>query len=116
MKKFLVLFLTPVAVLEKWMNTDPAERKSMEDKLKEEWSVWMQEHKHALVDAPQGAGKTKTVSQSGIADTKNDIMMYAIVQADSHEAAAEIFAHHPHLQIPEATIEVMAINPLTGMQ
>jgi hypothetical protein len=42
-------------------------------------------------------------------------MLYSIVEADSHEAAAKAFEKHPHLQIPESSIEVMAINPMTGM-
>ena len=34
---------------------------------------------------------------------------FAIVQADSHEEAANLLAGHPHLKIPEATIELMSI-------
>ncbi len=114
MKKFLVLYLTPVKVLENWMNTDPEERKATEEKLKDEWVVWTNTHKEALVDFPAGAGKTKLITSSGITDAKNDVMMYGIVQAESHEAAANMFQGHPHLQIPEATIEIMEINELTG--
>jgi len=36
------------------------------------------------------------------------------VQADSHEAASQLFEDHPHLGIPSASIEVMEINPLPG--
>jgi hypothetical protein len=42
-------------------------------------------------------------------------MLYAIAQAQSHEAAAKSFEGHPHLQIPQATIEIMELNPLHGM-
>jgi len=42
-------------------------------------------------------------------------MLYAVVEADSHEAAARTFEGHPHLQIPQSSIEVMEINPLHGM-
>jgi hypothetical protein len=41
--------------------------------------------------------------------------LYAIVEAESHEAAANAFKNHPHLTIPQASIEIMAINPLQGM-
>jgi hypothetical protein len=47
--------------------------------------------------------------------TRNDIMLYAIVDAESHDAAAKTFEGRPHLQIPQASIEVMEINPLHGM-
>ena len=47
---------------------------------------------------------------------KNDIMLYAIVEAETHEAAAKMFEGYPHLQIPQASIEVMEIHPLPGMK
>ncbi len=62
-----------------------------------------------------GVGKTKRVTGEGTADTRNDIMLYAIAEAESHDAAAKTFKDHPHLQIPQASIEVMEINPLHGM-
>ncbi len=42
-------------------------------------------------------------------------MLYAIAEAESHEAAAKSFEGHPHLQIPESTIEIMEIRPLSQM-
>jgi hypothetical protein len=47
--------------------------------------------------------------------TKNDIMLYSVVQAESHDAAAKSFEGHPHLQIPQSSIEVMEIHSLQGM-
>lgn len=41
-------------------------------------------------------------------------MLYAFAEAESHEAAARMFAQHPHLQIPNASIEVMEVRPMTG--
>ena len=38
-----------------------------------------------------------------------------VIEAESHEAAARPFEGHPHLQIPQSSIEVMEINPLHGM-
>ena len=116
MKKFLVLFLTPVAVLEDWMKTPAEERKAMEDKMSAEWKAWIAANTSSIVDFPAGAGKTKVVSTTGVADTKNNIMMYGTVQANSHDEASALFVGHPHLGIPQATIEIMSINELTGMK
>ena len=55
----------------------------------------------------EAGGKTKRVTASGVSDTRNDIMLYSFVEAESHEAAANAFENHPHLQIPQASIEVM---------
>ena len=60
-------------------------------------------------------GKSKRVTAQGTSDTRNDVMLYGIVEAESHEAAARTFEGHPHLQIPQASIEVMEINPMHGM-
>ena len=116
MTKFFVLYLTPVSVLESWSRTDPDIKKAAEDKMRGEWQAWMKEHGAILVDGPVGLGKTKRIVPQGITDTRNDNMLYCIVQAESHEAAAMLFAEHPHLGIPQASIEVMEINPLSGIR
>jgi hypothetical protein len=78
------------------------------------WNKWMSDHGKMITDTGVG-GKTKCVSSGGTADTKNDIMLYSFVEAESHEAAAKSFENHPHLQIPQSSIEVMEIRPMTGM-
>lgn len=116
MKKFLVLYRAPVQIIEQWMKTDPETRKVAEEKMQGEWQVWMSDHKSMLSGMTAGVGKTKQVSAAGTIDTKNDIMLYSMVEAESHEAAAAAFEGHPHFQIPGATIEVMPVNPLPGME
>ena len=115
MQKFLVVYLAPASVLADWAKTDPDQRKVAEEKMQGEWRLWMKNHDKLLSDRGAGVGKTKRISAKGITDGKNDIMLYSIVEAQSHDAAARAFEHHPHLQIPEASIEVMALNPMSGM-
>jgi hypothetical protein len=50
------------------------------------------------------------VKPEGVSDSRNDVMLYATVEADSHEAAADMFKGHPHLQIPRASTEIMEIR------
>jgi len=113
MKKFLVLYLAPVAVIEAWAKTDADTRRVAEQKMREDWNKWMSDHASMITDTGAG-GKTKRVLAGGIADTKNDIMLYSFVQAESHEAAAKAFEHHPHLGIPQSSIEVMEVRSITG--
>ena len=75
----------------------------------------MSDHTKMFADKGAGVGKTKRVTAHGTSDTKNDIMLYAILEAESHGAAAKTFERHPHLQIPQSSIEVMEIHPLPGM-
>lgn len=115
MKKFLVTYLAPAAVIDDWKKTEPAKRKEAEEKMQAEWKKWMSDNATMFADKGAGVGKTKRVTAQGTSDTKNDIMLYAIVDAESHEAAAKTFQGHPHLQIPQSSIEVMEIHALPGM-
>ena len=115
MKKFLVTYLAPASVIDDWKITAPETRKAAEEKMQGEWRKWMGEHTTMFVDRGAGVGKTKRVTAQGTSDTRNDIMLYAIVEAESHEAAAKTFEGHPHLQIPQSSIEVMEVHPLSGM-
>ena len=108
---FLALYLIPSAVMADWAKTDPNARKAAEEKMKAEWQKWMGDHAK-MVKLTEAVGKTKRVTASGISDGKNDICLYSIIEADSHETAAKAFENHPHLQIPQASIEVMAVRSL----
>ncbi len=113
-QKFLVLYLIPASVMADWAKTDPTTRQAEEAKMKAEWEKWMSEHAKMIISTEAG-GKTKRVSSSGVSDTKNDIMLCSFVEAESHEAAAKAFENHPHLQIPQSSIEVMYVRPMGGM-
>lgn len=112
----MVLYMAPVEGLEEWMKTPPEVRKEAEDTMKAEWDTWMEEHKGMFSGITAGLGKTKRVTKEGVTDTKNSIMLYSIVEANSHEEATQAFENHPHFGIPNAWIEVMPINPLPGME
>ena len=113
-QKFLVLYMIPAAVIADWQKTDAATREPAEKKMREDWGKWMGEHGKMVLSSEAG-GKTKRVTASGVADFKNDIMLYSLVEAESHEAAAKAFENHPHLGIPQASIEVMAVRPMGAM-
>lgn len=115
MKKFLITYLAPASVIDDWKKTPPEKRKDAESKMQGEWRKWMSDHAKIFVDNGAGVGKTKRVTAQGTSDSRNDIMLYAIVEAESHVAAAKTFEDHPHLQIPQASIELMEIRSLPGM-
>ena len=110
-KRFLVLYLAPASVVEDWAKTDPEKRKPAEEKMRGEWKRWMSGHAK-LITSTEAGGKTKRVSSNGTSDAKNDIMLYSFIEANSHEEAAKAFEGHPHLQIPQSTIEVMEVRSM----
>ena len=79
------------------------------------WKAWAEKHQAAIVGMGGPLGKTKKVTQQGIADTSNDMGAYMVVRADSHEAAAKLFENHPHFTIfPGESIELMPVLPIPG--
>jgi hypothetical protein len=78
------------------------------------WGKWMADHAEMIISTEAG-GKTKRVTTSGVSDTRNDIALCSYVEAQSHEAAAKAFEDHPHLQIPQSSIEVMYVRPMGGV-
>lgn len=115
MQKFLALYMAPVGAIEEWMKTPEEERKVEEAKMQREWQEWTKSHGQFLKETA-GAGKTKRVTKEGIADIKNGIMLFSLLEAESPDAAAKIFEGHPHFGIPGASIEIMPANYLPGMQ
>ena len=111
LKKFLVLYLVPQTVIADWQKTDPETRKPAEEKMRADWGAWMATNGSMILSTEVG-GKTKRVTPDGIADHKNDIMLYSFVQAKTHDEAAKPFTNHPHLGIPQASIEVMEVRAM----
>lgn len=114
LKQFLVLYLALAPVIDEWAKTDPEKRKAAEEKMRAAWGEWMRAHA-SMITSTDAGGKTKQVTPTGISDIRNDILLYSIVEAQSHEAAAQTFVNHPHLQIPQSSIEILEIKPIGEM-
>src|SRR5262245_48676080 len=96
MKKFCAIYLGTPARLENWNKLDEATRKQREQQGMKAWNDWVNNNKAAIVDIGSPLGKTKRADASGIKDTRNAMAAWTIVQAESHEAAAQLFQNHPH--------------------
>lgn len=103
----------PHTGLDEWMKLPEATRKEQEVKMQTEWNTWMSAHKDVLVESA-GVGKPKRITKEGVEDSRNDIMMYSFVEAESLERAADMFKNHPHFGIPGGWIEVMSVNKDIG--
>ncbi len=107
--KFFVTYQMPHTGLDTWMKLPEAERKAQEIQMQSEWNAWMEDHKEVITESA-GVGKPKRITSDGVEDSRNDIMMYSFVEAESLDAAADLFKNHPHFGIPGAWIEVMSVN------
>ena len=79
------------------------------------WGRWVEQHRAAIVDMGSPLGKTLMASPAGIATTRNAITAYVIVEAASHEEAAQMFQEHPHFSIlPGRSVEILECLPMPG--
>jgi hypothetical protein len=112
MKKFLVLYLIPPSVMDEWKQKSAQERSDAESKMGRDIQAWNSGRAKLFTDRGAGLGKAKRVTSGGTADARNALVMYAIVQGESQDAVSKSFADHPHLTIPESSIEVMELFAL----
>lgn len=118
MKKFLAIYIGSAEspAFKQWNAMDEAERKERQRSGIEAWMRWGEEHKKSIVDVGAPLGKTKRTDANGVSDTRNMMSGYTIVEAESHEAAAQMFANHPHFSIfPGESVEIMECLPLPKM-
>jgi hypothetical protein len=117
MKKFLAIYIGTATAHDKsqWDKMDEGKRKELQASGIKAWGNWMTVNKAAVVESGGPLGKTKRASPQGIADTKNNMTGYVVVQAESHEAAAKLFEKHPHFTIfPGDSVEIMECLPIPG--
>jgi hypothetical protein len=107
MKKFMILYMAPVAA-EMQMNVSPEEMK----KGMEPWMAWYKECGKAIVDMGAPLGKGMCFDKKGSSKSQTQVTGYTIVQAKDLEAKT-MFTDHPHLMMPKASIEILEIMPMT---
>ena len=74
------------------------------------WKEWGERNAAAIVAIDVMVGKTKRVTKSGIADARNQIAGFLIVEAADIAAAAGLFQDHPHITVfPGDGIDVMPV-------
>jgi hypothetical protein len=117
MKKFLAVYLGTPSGREKsgWDKMDESKRKQLEASGMKAWGDWMATHQAAILETGGPLGKTKRSEKAGVSDTKNNMVGYVIVLAESHDAAAKMFERHPHFTIfPGDSVEIMECLPIPG--
>jgi hypothetical protein len=117
MKTYLAMYIGTEASMNEsgWNKLDEAARKEREKAGVKAWHQWVEKHKDSIVDTGAPLGRTLRVSRRGVEKTKNELVGYTVVRADSHEAAAEMFENHPHFTVfPGESIEIMECLPMPG--
>ncbi|MGH8220596.1 MAG: hypothetical protein ACREUT_18835 [Steroidobacteraceae bacterium] len=115
MKKFMAIYTGSAAGRADWDRLSAEERGNRQAAGMRAWREWGAAHRDAIVEGGGPLGKTKRASKQGISDVRNHMAAYVIVQAESHEAAAQLFESHPHFSIfPGDGVEIMECLPVPG--
>jgi hypothetical protein len=116
MKKFLAVYTGTPAVMAKWNVKSEEERARQSAVGIAAWHKWVTDHAASIVEMGSPVGKTKRIAATGIADVTNNLTGYTVVQAETFQAAAELFLDHPHFAIfPGDSVEIMECLPIPGM-
>jgi hypothetical protein len=99
MKKFLVLYRSSVSAVDQMAEATPQQAEAG----MAAWMEWAERNRDAIVELGSPLG----------GDT--DVSGYSIVQAESKDAAAELFKDHPHLRMPgDSSIDLLEFILLPG--
>jgi YCII-related domain len=112
MKKFLVIYGSPVSAREQMAKATPEQAKAG----MEAWLKWSQKAAKAIVDLGAPLSNSATVAPNGkTTDSQSTVGGFSILQAESREAVTALLVDHPHFMMPGATLEVHELLPLPGM-
>ena len=96
-----------------WEALSAAERQAKEQAGLAAWTAWTERNREAILVPGGPLGKAQHIDSEGRRDLSNTLCAFVVVRADSPEAAAQMFAQHPHFTIfPGDAIEVMPILPV----
>jgi hypothetical protein len=109
MKKFLVLYRSPVSARQQMANTTPEMGKAMMD----QWMAWAKRAGGAIVEmgAPLGEPAILGKGEEG----SIAIGGFSVLQGENADAVKRALDGHPHLSMPGGFIEVLEYLPVPGM-
>jgi len=115
MKSFLAVYTGTPEAMARWHALPEDERAMRQAEGFAAWTAWSERNRDAILQTGGPLGRTKRVSGDGITDIRNHLAAYVVVQAPSHEAAAEMFVDHPHFTLfPGDGVEIMECLPIPG--
>ncbi|MCO6440092.1 MAG: hypothetical protein J5I81_03180 [Nitrococcus mobilis] len=108
MPRFLAVYTMQPDAVARFRRLPKAEQDAIDARGLQQWTEWQNRNAAAIVDAGGMVGRTTRVTKDGIAPATNQFCGYLIVEAESAEAAARLFANHPHFSVfPGDGVDIM---------
>jgi hypothetical protein len=111
MPKFIVLYRSPFSPEEQLANADQAQAQAGV----EAWMAWAREAGDAVVDLGMPMGSGRHLDGTAVTSSESDVAGYSILQADSLDDVVKLLERHPHLGVPENSLEVQPILAMPGL-
>jgi hypothetical protein len=110
LKRFVVLYNSPVPASEQMANSTPEQRKEGMDA----WMAWAGRAGEAVVDLGAPIQATSCITAEGRDGSASQASGYSLLQASSGDEIDALMAGHPHLRMPGASIEVFEALSMPG--
>ena len=108
MPRFLAVYTMTPESLAAFYRLPRAEQEAIDAKGLPAWGEWEKRNAASLLDRGGMVGKTTRITKDGIVPATNPFCGYVIVEAEDAEAAARLFADHPHFNIfPGDGVDIM---------
>jgi hypothetical protein len=111
MKKFLVLYMSPVPAVEQMAKATPDQAKAGMDL----WMAWANKNSGSILEMGSPLGIGLHMKSDSISPGSTHVVGYSIIQADTLESATKMMDGHPHFHTPRGTIEILEFLSLPGM-
>ena len=108
--KYMVLYNSTVSAGEQMANSSPQERKAGMDA----WMAWAAMAGDAVVDLGAPVEARRRLTAGSASTGTSPAAGYSVLQADSLDDLSDLLAKHPHLQMPDASIDVLEMLAMPG--
>jgi hypothetical protein len=113
MRRYVVLYLAPKTVAERFAQATPEEAQ----KGFQLWVDWQRKIGTGLVDPGKPLGNAMNVTQNGVTKTDTNVIGMSILQANTMDEALEMVRGHHHLQwAEECEIDILEEVPIPELQ
>ena len=112
MKKYLLLYKSPVSARAQMAGATPEQAKAGMDA----WMGWSKKHAKTIVDFGSPLGDAKVLAHGVSRSGDQTVGGFSIVQGESAEAVMKSLKDHPHFHTPGvASIEIHEFLSMPGM-
>jgi hypothetical protein len=109
MTKYLILYRSATSAQEQMAGGTPEQAQAGMDA----WMAWAGKAGDAIVDL--GAPLLDAGHVGPVTGDSRHVTGFSVLQAESADAAVALMDGHPHLQMPDSSIDVLEFAPVPGM-